>query len=61
MDNIIIREMVDDERRFVWELGKSSFGLVESLAFRKPKKLLLLLDSICGVHQHKRVTHELNN
>ncbi|MFA3829147.1 hypothetical protein ACD471_19745 len=53
--------MVDDERRFVWELGKSSFGLVESLAFRKPKKLLLLLDSICGVHQHKRVTHELNN
>ncbi|MBT2145954.1 hypothetical protein KK449_10145 [Clostridioides difficile] len=37
MDNIIIREMVDDERQFVWELGKSSFGLVESLAFRKPK------------------------
>ncbi|HBH3030008.1 TPA: hypothetical protein UL416_003273 [Clostridioides difficile] len=41
MDNIIIREMVDDERRFVWELGKSSFGLVESLAFRKPKKAFI--------------------
>ncbi|MBT2158200.1 hypothetical protein KK421_07855 [Clostridioides difficile] len=40
MDNIIIREMVDDERRFVWELGKSSFGLVESLAFRKPKAFI---------------------
>ncbi|EHJ32813.1 hypothetical protein HMPREF1122_00933 [Clostridioides difficile 002-P50-2011] len=33
--------MVDDERRFVWELGKSSFGLVESLAFRKPKKAFI--------------------
>ncbi|MCV2269472.1 GNAT family N-acetyltransferase [Clostridioides difficile] len=43
MDNIIIREMVDDERRFVWELGKSSFGLVESLAFRKPKKAFIAI------------------
>ncbi|MBT2146658.1 hypothetical protein KK437_12180 [Clostridioides difficile] len=60
MDNIIIREMVDDERRFVWELGKSSFGLVESLAFRKPKAFIA-----SGFHlwstSAQRVTHELNN
>ncbi|EQF23793.1 acetyltransferase family protein [Clostridioides difficile CD160] len=43
MDNIIIREMVAEERRFVWELGKSSFGLVEGLAFKKPKEAFIAI------------------
>lgn len=43
MDNIIIRKMLNDERRFVWELGKSSFGLVEGLAFKKPKDAFLAI------------------
>ncbi len=43
MDNIIIRKILNDERRFVWELGKSSFGLVEGLAFKKPKDAFLAI------------------
>ncbi|MFL8800008.1 MULTISPECIES: N-acetyltransferase family protein [unclassified Clostridioides] len=62
MENIIIREMEADERRFVWELGKSSFGLVEGLAFKKPKDAFLAIvdGHIVGMASY-RIFHAKNS
>lgn len=55
MRDITIREMVNDERRLVWKIGKSSFGLVEGMAFKKPQNAFLAIvdGNIVGMASYK--------